>query len=329
MIIYFVIIIFLLIFSSCKNKYLYFFTLLLLIIIGGFRGYDVGTDTTHYLALYETYGSVQSKAFLLTEPGWVALNLFVYNYIGDYRAVVVIAQVLILTPIFLRLWKSTKAPVLGVLFYVLLYYYLNSFNVTRQFVAIAFIFYSMPFLLEGQTKKFYLFVLVACLFHLTSGVCFLMPFLMRLPKLSMPSIVILLLSSYILGILFIPRIISYVPFFGKYMVYVANAGEASGSFSRLLLNGFYIVLYMYLDKNKYMKYFFYGIIIYNLFAFNPVIGRAGIYFMISQLFIISNLSLKNKTISLQLKGIFLIYGLVTFVTLLNANVGEVVPYYFD
>lgn len=312
---------------SKKNIYTYVIVYFLLLLIGGCRGLEVGTDTLTYLAIYNTVGSLQFNSFYLIEPGWVIINLIGYNLFGDFRSVLIMAQMLILTPLFIRLWNATQHPFLGVLFFILLYYYLNSFNITRQIIAAIIVLYGLPYLVDHKYKKFILAIGIACLFHLSSIFCISMIFINRMPRLSNSTICILLVSTYILGIYVIQSAMSYIPFLGKYMVYIDRGGEASNSLSRILLNGFFMIIYLFLRRSKYIQLLFCGIIAYNLFCFSPSIGRIAIYFMITQLYIVSNIRGSFRS-NYQLYSLFLIYGLFNFFVLLNANVSEVVPYRF-
>lgn len=327
--IYIIIVVFLCICTIKKrNIILYILSFCLLFIVGGLRGFEVGTDTQNYLALYATIKSIQYKSFLLLEPGWVILNLLCSGLFDEYRSVLIFSQILILILLFTRLWKSTSNPSMGVLFYVLLYYYLNSFNITRQLIATVIVFYGLYYLINKRNRYFYYCIFFATLFHYSSLFCLIIPLMYKIRRLSFSTTIFLLFFSYFCGIYVIPNILSFLPYIGRYMVYIERGGVASGSLSRIFLNLFFIVIYYYLHRNKYISFFFWGIVMYNLFAFSPAVGRIAVFFMISQLYIVSDMGHLKKKNRIQVKSLFLLYGFIQFFTLLSANVSEVVPYKF-
>ena len=327
---YLVLFLFLTIFLP-KKLWLYLLIFAILLILGSLRSIEVGTDTENYYEWYQTITSFDALGyvFALMEPSWVLMNLCSYYLCDSYRGVIWGGMLLAMMPIFIRIWKSCNNPYLGILFYVLLYFYFNAYNITRQMIAVSFVFYALPFLETRNLKRFYLFVLLAMTFHYTSAICLFLPLLLKYFKQSILSVIIFLSVSYVLGITLIPRLIPLIPFVGKYSVYLADNAEASGSITRLLLNVFFVFLYISSKHNNiYIKLLFGGILFYNLFAFSAVLGRCSVFFMIAQLILFCNIQSQFKYNTYIQKTVIFLYAGCYFFLLLSVNSNEIVPYEF-
>lgn len=314
-----------------KNLGLYSLIYIMLLLIGGLRSMEVGTDTANY---YDMYNIITEDPdglnYILgfVEPGWVFINYLCGYFGGDYRYIVFIGVFLAMTPFFIRVWKSYKNPFAAIFFYLALYFYYNSFNTTRQMISISIIIFSLYYLELGKNKKFYLGVFIAIMFHYSSGICFMFPFLMKKIRLSIWGVSTALVLTYIGGIFIIPKILQALPYIGRYSVYLMD-GEGSGSITRLLLNVFFIFIFATSKNSKLKKYltlFFVGIVAYNLSAFSTALGRIALYFMCTQFLIFTTIDSTYKLNSYLLKLSTFVYATFYYFTLLNANSGEIVPY---
>lgn len=311
------------------QKSLYLLIFIILLALGGLRGVEVGTDTSSYYEKYQVVTSLEAfdYVFAVIEPSWILLNLISFYLFDSYQGILWIGMFLVLTPVFIRVWKSCHNPYVGILFYVLLFFYFNAYNITRQMIAVSFVFYALPFIESRSWKKYYLFVLIAVTFHHTSMICLLFPLFLQYLRLSKFSVCALLPITYFLGIVLIPSLISSVPFLGKYSVYLVDDANASGSITRSLLNVFFIFIYISSKPyNIYMKMLFIGILFYNLFAFSAVLGRCAIYFMIAQLILFCNIQSKFKYNVYIQRTAMLLYAVCYYIVLLSANSNEIVPY---
>lgn len=139
-----------------KNKRLNIFdilTLQFLVLIAGLR-YDVGTDYLAYLSGFRNINSLEWSFF--GEPAFRALNYLTKAFVPgpDYKIFIVIAA-LTYIPIYLRI-KSRNPRYFPVylLFFILFGFYTMSFNVSRQWIAIALIFYGADYLIRGKKGLF-------------------------------------------------------------------------------------------------------------------------------------------------------------------------------
>lgn len=327
--IYIILLIWLLVSATLKkNKVIYVLSYLFLLLLGGMRGLDVGTDTKNYLELFEILHDDAGTLYVMSfvEPFWVLLNKLVICIYDDYQLVIFLGVFLSITPIFIRAWKSCEFPYATILFYVLLYYYFNSYNIVRQTIALAIIFYSYPFWERNQSKKAIIFTLLAMMFHYTAILAFFIP-LVRKIKMQVGFVVFTLPITYLLGALLLPRLIPYLPIVGKYAAYI-EISSANLSVTRLLLNVFFLLLFLLAKgraKDIYFKMFFVGIVLYNLLTFSPALGRCALYFMMAQLIIYSNLS-HYRLNTVFVWSMILFYGLFYYSILLNENNCYIIPY---
>lgn len=328
----FYIIVLLLLFSSLgfkKNIYVFAILYLFLLFLGGLRGVDVGTDTYNYHEIYTYVNNENSQDFIgsLIEPFWIFVNKFVFYCFSDYQAVLFIGVLLAITPVFIRIWKSCDKPFWAVLFYVLLFFYFNSWNVTRQAIALSFIFYGIEYIENRNYKKFFLCVLIATGFHYSAIVCTLFPLIYKKIKLSFGLVLICLPVTFVLGLYIIPLLIPKIPFIGKYSVYLGDLTETSGSFTRFVLNIFFLIVFWASStRNVYMLLFFVGINMYNLLAFNPYVGRIAFYFTCTQLILFSNLIFFHKSNRVIIRMVILLYGLFYYLLMLKVNLCGIIPY---
>lgn len=314
-----------------KNKYVFIFFYFILLFIGGLRDLTVGTDTSNYYEIYRIikYDPTGIEFVLgFVEPGWVFLNYLCNHYSDGYRYIIFIGVFLAITPFFIRVWKSYKSPFGAIFFYITLFFYYSSFNITRQMIAVSIIIFSLYYLEKEENKKFYLGVLAAIMFHYSSILCFSFPLLMKKMKLSIWGVTFSLLFTYACGIYIIPKILPSLPYIGRYSVYLMD-GSGSGSITRLLLNFFFIFIFSTSNNHKFKSYFtlfFIGIIIYNVFAFSSSVGRIALYFMCTQFLLFSTINSRFKFNTFMLKLCSFIYATIYYFTMLNANSGEIVPY---
>lgn len=160
------------------NSYiLHFFALTGPILIMSLRDQNVGTDTPHYVDMYDwSYSANSLLDYLLAtriEPLFATL-LYVCSHnnlslIGLYFT----SAVLSILPVYYVAIKNRNeaSPVLVMfIFYMLFCPY--AFNIMRQSIATAFLVLALHFLLRKEYIKTYLFVLIAFLNHYIS-ICFL------------------------------------------------------------------------------------------------------------------------------------------------------------
>lgn len=325
MIIYILLVIYLYLASLWKNKIIFFLSFLILFVICGFRDYSVGTDTANYLLNYELNSHFENEYLFQ-----LIINFLLKNGI-DYRYLLYISSMLTLIPIFYVAYKRNENFNQTILLYVLLSFYLLSFNIIRQCIAVSIVFLGIYYFEKSQVKKFLFCIVIASLFHF-SAIFSLFILLLNKIKLKVSSVYIfsILMFTYISPLVFnFTDVISFFfNFFniGGYDIYIGLANKEILSINRFLLNVFICLIYHNLkDKNNlHFKIVLFGIIMLNIFPSNSIIGRISFYFMISQIFLYVDLI--NKKTNMYI--LIILYSVVLFSFNLYLNNGQVVPYKF-
>lgn len=314
-----------------KKIYLFSFIYIFLFFIGGFRSLEVGTDTANYYDIYKIINNdPEGINYILgfVEPGWVFINYICGSLFDDYRAVILIGMFLSITPFFIRIWKSTENPFLVIFYYVTLYFYYNSFNITRQMIAVSIIIFCFDYLEKNKIKQYIAGIFCAMLFHYSAIICISHIWIIKKIKVSTINAIIILCLTYFLGLFVVPRLITSLPIVGHYSAYIMDA-ESSGSVTRILLNAFFIFILISCNNEKvksYLNLFFVGIIIYNLFAYSSAVGRLALYFTFAQLFLYAKLDSTYIFNTYSLRLFSFLYASAYYFIILNANSGEIVPY---
>ncbi len=150
-----------------RLDFLWLVILIILLLFGGLR-YDVGTDYHSYCnmfaALYEDWNEVLYGG---TERGYVWLNRIVSLYTNDPQWIIFITNGIITCIGVHCLRKYCRFAPFGLfIFFTTLYYY--SFNLIRQGMAAAFVFWAVCEAGERKWIKSMLLCLLATTFHQTA-----------------------------------------------------------------------------------------------------------------------------------------------------------------
>ncbi len=177
------------------------FALIPAFVLIGFRGIDVGSDTWFYVHGFESIAShntlteaIQNSRY---EVGFVFINFicakigFSYNMLQILITFFICVSIgIFLKRYSLNVWVSSFA------FYTLRYM-LGPMNTVRMWIAIAILLFSIPYLQKQKLIRFFMIVLIACLFHSTALV---FAILYPLSKLKITKKKILILISIALAI---------------------------------------------------------------------------------------------------------------------------------
>ena len=151
---------------------------LLLSLAAGLRAESVGVDTASYVRLIR-YCATVDYAYVSREYLIYGMGAVLYRLSGGSMAVPLTVYALITNGlIFARFWDfRDRCSLTAVALFYCLYYYGSTMNGIRQFVAIAVVFFATRYLFSQRYVKFYLLMLLGCLFHYSTFVCCLLPVL--------------------------------------------------------------------------------------------------------------------------------------------------------
>ena len=150
-----------------------FLDIILMIVIMGLRANTVGTDTIIYLDFYKTFAkhsffeNITIFNYQNLEYGYVMFNTIVGHFFNEQIFLFIVA-IVIYIPIFIFIKKKSKSAVLSLFIFLCFGFFNQSFNISRQWIAIGILMISYHYVIEKKFWKFMLFVFCAALFHKTA-----------------------------------------------------------------------------------------------------------------------------------------------------------------
>ncbi len=164
------------IFINEKNnkKTTLFFTLVIIFILsvfGGMRSKDIGTDLSVYGYRWfeiacnsSNFMSYESK--INGDIGYLFLNYIVSRFTCNFNVFLFILQFISNFLVIITLYRYKKqVPFWLSLMCFLTMFYCRNFNILRQSISLAIVFYMIKYLEEKNKIKFFLGIGVASLFH--------------------------------------------------------------------------------------------------------------------------------------------------------------------
>ncbi|MDM1398177.1 EpsG family protein [Myroides odoratimimus] len=324
--IYIVLVLLLLVMSFFKsNKVLFLVSTFFLIFLAGYREVNVGSDTINYFYIFKGRIEGSDLEFL-----FVWLLTFVEQVGGDFNFLLLILAILCVLPVSYVVYKTSNNVFYSLFVYTSLFFYFNSFNITRQSIAVSFCFLGYYFLDKKKLKSFIIAIIIGFLFHRSAIIAFILyPLLLvNVSKKLMYLITVLSLILSTTGVF--TSLLTILGFFGeKYLAYSSLLDiKEGGIVTRLLLNVFLLTIIFLVKKiDIWLISMFIGVIVLNVLSFSPELGRLSQIFLIGQVVLFANLRFYvEKSKYFFLTFVVSIYCLSVFTVLLLSNSGEIVPY---
>ena len=79
--------------------------------------------------------------------------------------------------------KYSKYPIMSLYIYFCTNYYMDQITTLRFGISLCFFWISLEYLLKNQNKKYLFFIFIASLFHISSIVLFILPFILKVRKI--------------------------------------------------------------------------------------------------------------------------------------------------
>ncbi|MGU8826011.1 EpsG family protein [Clostridium perfringens] len=255
-----------------------------LLIVSAFRDM-VGTDFLAYKSYIENI-KLYSINNSLYEKGYYLLNNLVFRISDNSQYIFVFVSFIILYLIHKTLKRYSISYTLSMFLFVTLYFYYNSFNIIRQYISIAIVFFSIKYLINRNLKKFLICIFIATMFHMTA--LLILPFYWivnkRFNSIVYLSVIILTILISFLSPILISLILKIFP---KYSLYLNTTFTLNSNKSIIIIIAL-VFIYSYLNINKINKVQENGIILINLTFFalifailsskNIMIYRVTMYF---------------------------------------------------
>ncbi len=336
--------------DKLKKRYLFAaFTLLFLVM--AFRGESVGIDNANYSLKYILIGNSRDFMDIISSaPVYNLYNKLLY-LIFPYRQAIVIANALIIcvcTAVFI--YHFSDNVVFSTLCYILMYFYLRSFNISRQYLSCALMLVAVCKVDDKKIMPAIILSLLATGIHNLAIVFFPFLFLvnMKIKKekilfISLGCIVFSLAFSYVFPIV----VNSFAKVFTRYQVYLGSGRHIftdTGQGRNILLTIFYAaflvldILFIFINdssvmstKKKLIKILvisMIGIVLGLAAAQNLAVARMRIYFSIYVICLLPNtIELFNKY-KMPVYILCALILLIPFYIQLSDNISGVVPYKF-
>lgn len=323
-----------------KNKKKYIIVAALVFtVIAGLRAVSVGIDTKNYVRLFGHIADGNLNLAHGLETSFKYICAFLLAIWNNNNFLFFVFALITNVLIFARMWdfKDRISLPWATMIYFGVFYFMT-FNIMRQFIAVAIIFYGTRYLAEKKYFKFLLFVLLGFLFHKSAilGIGFVALDIFAWKHLSRKQKKFLRLMI-VLGsvvVLFLTIVI-----FGRYFHYFNNIQFNFGLM--LFVKLLFFVLTVFLVKNPYSEecdengysakaytfttvrvYYFVGILIMMLEYFFPYVGRVGLFFYIFEMIYMGMLFKSRKNDIIMRLIMILIILLYTYSAIFGNAQGQ-------
>lgn len=317
-----------------KRKILCWSSGIILFLISALRSTDVGTDLENYLPFFTTISSLPlTDIFNIGwEPGYLIFNKIISVISSDSRFFLICTSLFIVVGYVTFIYKNSSYPWLSLFLFIALGTYTDSFNIIRQSMAIVIILHSLKFIEKDNLIKYFLYVILATLFHKTAIVCLIIPIIYHF-KATIPNFFILLIISYISISLLGSSVLSLAIelAFNEYSL----TGYPQGGVNMLILliAITLISLFVLSDTKRYKLYCSMMILACCLQIFSlqfSLFARTVTYFSMAIIVLVPELvrRLHSPEIrSLSIAAIVAISSLYFVVFILKNNLSGIVPYH--
>ena len=318
--------------------------ILVLSIFAGVRGESVGIDVQHYIVKHIEpirYGLFSS----VNQPiGFKILVWLVYRFTEQTYMVFMVFGFITNYLIIKRLWdfRNKASFPLMILFYYC-YFYLITFNVFRQFISIAIIFYATKYLENKKYFKYCIGLLIAISIHSTSilGLLILVTdILLSKSNIKERNIkIIFTIISPILMLILAILLYKYYDFEHYYNLYLRynNGSVPFMTIVKILVS---LVMYFVLINDYYIKekititsaelkkifvIYLIGLFIALSVILSSFADRFAWYFLIWEPVFMA-LKIKNKNLKLIMQSTYILFALYTFYVSVKYSGQGIMPY---
>lgn len=335
-------------FYSKKTFVIISFTLLG--FISAFRGNIVGTDVYSYQEIFMNniqggnLGDLQNKS-----KGYYIFSRIVGYYSATPQAITISCSVLVSALVGYFIYKNSKQVLLSTFLFVSLYFFADSLNGVRQFIAISLVINAHYLMIYEKKIRALLTLFLALSFHLTAiiGIFILIidKINWNIKKFSILTVVLLIISGAYNQIFnFFTSHLSTYSLYASFTNESSEKGKLIFIFLIYLISIFTLVILEYNKKISlsngdysilviyYIGVLFSVIFFYNTFMFQ-LIRRLLLYFNIFGILYfpifsdkISSLSKYPKTTNNIIICSVMLVTFYTYFSSLNSNMNGIVPY---
>lgn len=326
--------------KSKYNRGFYYLLWIIMLLIAGLR-YNVGTDYKNYERSFLNFEFWFSDTAFI----WITkvIKYLGFSVQGYFFVIALLIQVLI----FKSLKKYTtdfRTFLLSVFFFITLYYFNNSMNTLRQFIAIGIFLLNIENIINRKFLRYNMLFIIMFLFH-TSSIIFyplyflyksLNPFIRNAKYMN----IILIVSFLLMFVKFDKVIEGLILKYGESFNYTYYATWGADSYLKydlswqllvVLITKFILSLWIVNNKQKFIynkrdevlfSIFFIGLVL--TFPLYPMLIFRRLLFYINIIeVIIYAMFAKEKSINFY---VFVIYSIIFYIVNLLAGFATPLPY---
>lgn len=164
-----------------NSKFLLFLVALILSLLCGLRGDGVGVDTLNYMSYFANL-----RAIGIGFGSDIGFSVFAYGMLQIFEEshiVLLICAFITNFLIIFRLWDFRDRASLSMMVFIFsVMHYPYTFNIVRQYLAIAMVFYGTRYIEKKKPLVYILINIVAVSIHTSSLVCFSFMFMKHTPN---------------------------------------------------------------------------------------------------------------------------------------------------
>lgn len=318
-----------------NNKTILYSLLIIMLFLAVFRDSSIGTDTEVYIDIFNYSKNIKGGLFESGEYIFGYITYFCSKYLNLICYYIIIyGTYLFAIGCFVKKFSTNWG--LSIFIFITCGFYTQSFNIMRQFWALGVSLIGVHYLLNKQSAKFWLYLIISTFIHGSASILSILYFIRNI-EIKKYIQFLIVAASFILGY-FLATILSpcfevlsvYVGRFENYLL-VGPSEDTRNIISNIGLNIIFLFT-LYFASHQYknsvmLKMYFISIVIFNLFSTFGFIIRLNEYFAIAQIvvlpYVLSNI---NKTIFKVVYAILLLgYCLARFY-MRTLNVDDIYPY---
>lgn len=296
------------------------FIFVVFFLISGLRSPLVGNDTLNYVQLFDELRILPVSNFESRfEKGYLYFNLFLGYLFKNSQALLIISALIICSGYFFLITKYSKIPWMSVYLFLTLRFFDASMNVLRLSIAMSLIFVGVYCLLENKRICFFLFVILASLFHNTA-IIFIVVYFLKYFKLNIKYLTITIMISFGITFFFDKLIFIVFQIFPAYTSYITSSYMGNevklATVLNLIINLIVFVWIFYMHKRSndptdeaLIKIFFIGVCISVISFEFTLLDRVSELFTVFMIVLIPNSISLIKSSKMK---IFISYAFIIF-----------------
>lgn len=315
--------------SINKSNIFAFISFLPIMLVSGLR-YMVGVDYNSYLWLFQ---DIKEKKGVYIEGGYLKLNQIIIKLTNNPQALFFVTSVIIIGLVFIGIYAYSQNPALSIFLFFTMGYLFSSFNILRQYIAVAVLFAGLKFIKENKLLPYLVLVLIAFFFHKTAVIMLPLFFLTRIRwKQSYMLIISMIAACFIplRGILTNILVLTFYPqYAGTSLIKPLSIPELAYyglTFGILVLLCLAYKYDFFNDTTNLILFncIFYTFLMYLCLSFVPEINRIALYIELYVIILIPRLfaAEKNKNV----RRLYYIIAIIAFTIFFFISVGAMGRY---